>query len=108
MSTFDEREKGFEAKYKHDQETQFKVTARRNKLLGLWAAEQIGLSGAEAEAYAKTVVAADFQKPGDDDVLHKVMADLSAKGIEVSEHTLRRRLADLTHTAREQVAKQTG
>ena len=108
MNTFDDRQKGFEAKYKHDQETQFKVTARRNKLLGLWVAEQIGLEGAEAEAYARTVVAADFLKPGDDDVLHKVMADLSAKGVEVSEHALRRRLADLTHTAREQVAKQTG
>jgi hypothetical protein len=108
MSTFDDREKGFEAKYKHDQETLFKVTARRNKLLGLWAAEQLGLSGAEAEAYAKTIVAADFEKPGDDDVLRKVMADLSAKGVQVTEHALRKRLADLTQTAREQVAKPAG
>jgi hypothetical protein len=105
MSSFDDREKGFEAKYRHDQETRFKVTARRNKLLGLWAAEQLGLSGAEAEAYAKTVVAADFEKPGDDDVLHKVMADLSAKGVQVSDHALRKRLADFTHIAREQIAK---
>ena len=105
MSSFDDREKGFEAKYRHDQETRFKVTARRNKLLGLWAAEQLGLSGAEAEAYAKTVVAADFEKPGDDDVLHKVMADLSAKGVQVSDHALRKRLADFTHIAREQTAK---
>ena len=105
MSTFDEREKGFEAKYKHDQEAQFKVTARRNKLLGLWAAEQLGLSGAEAEAYAKSVVAADFEKPGDDDVLHKIMADLSAKGVQMTEHALRRRMADLTQMARDQVAK---
>ena len=105
MSSFDDREKGFEAKYRHDQETRFKVTARRNKLLGLWAAEQLGLSGAEAEAYAKTVVAADFEKPGDDDVLHKVMADLSAKGVQVSDHALRKRLADFTHFAREQIAK---
>ena len=105
MSTFDERQKGFEAKYKHDQETQFKVTARRNKLLGLWAAEQLGLSGAEAEAYAKSVVAADFEKPGDDDVLHKIMSDFSAKGVQVSEQALRRRMADLTQTARDQVAK---
>jgi hypothetical protein len=108
MSTFDEREKGFEAKYKHDQDTLFKVTARRNKLLGLWAAEQLGLSGAEAEAYAKTVVAADFEKPGDDDVLRKVTADLSAKGVQVSEHALRKRLTDLTQIAREQIAKQAG
>ena len=105
MSSFDDREKGFEAKYRHDQETRFKVTARRNKLLGLWAAEQLGLSGAEAEAYAKTVVAADFEKPGDYDVLHKVMADLSAKGVQVSDHALRKRLADFTHIAREQIAK---
>jgi hypothetical protein len=108
MSTFDEREKGFEAKYKHDQESLFKVTARRNKLLGLWAAEQLGLSGAEAEAYARSIVAADFEKPGDDDVLQKVMTDLSAKGVQVTEHALRKRLADLTQTAREQVAKQSG
>jgi hypothetical protein len=107
MSSFDEREKGFEAKYKHDQETQFKVTARRNKLLGLWAAEQLGLSGAEADAYAKSIVAADFEKPGDEDVLHKVMADLSAKGVRVTEHALRKRLADLAQIAREQI-KQAG
>ena len=107
MSSFDEREKGFEAKYKHDQETRFKVTARRNKLLGLWAAEQLGLSSAEAEAYAKTIVAADFEKPGDDDVLRKVMADLSAKGVQVTEHALRKRLADLAQIAREQI-KQAG
>jgi hypothetical protein len=107
MSTFDEREKGFEAKYKHDQETRFKVTARRNKLLGLWAAEQLGLSGAEADAYAKAVVSADFEKPGDEDVLHKVMGDLSAKGVTVSEHALRKRLADFTQIARDQI-KQSG
>ena len=108
MSAFDDRQKGFEAKYKHDQETQFKVTARRNKLLGLWAAEQLGLSGAEAEAYAKSVVAADFEKPGDDDVLHKIIADFSAKGVPVTEHALRKRMADLTQIARDQVGKQTG
>jgi hypothetical protein len=108
MSSFDERQKGFEAKFKHDQETQFKVTARRNKLLGLWVAEQLGLSGAEADAYAKSIVAADFEKPGDEDVLHKVMADLSAKGVQLSEHALRKRLADLAQIAREQIAKQAG
>ncbi|HXV26223.1 MAG TPA: DUF1476 domain-containing protein [Alphaproteobacteria bacterium] len=106
MSTFDEREKGFEAKYKHDQETMFKVTARRNKLLGLWAAGELGLSGAEAEAYAKSVVAADFEKPGDEDVLQKVKADLSAKGSQVSDRELRKRLADFAQMARDQIAKQ--
>lgn len=105
MNTFDEREKGFEAKYKHEQETLFKVTARRNKLLGLWVAGQLGLSGAEAETYAKSVVAADFEKPGDADVLKKVMIDLSAKGIQISEHALRKRLADFTQIARQQIAK---
>ena len=77
---FNDREKGFEAKYLHDQETQFKITARRNKLLGLWAAEQMGLSGADAEAYAKEVVVADFEEAGDDDVLRKVLGDLVDKG----------------------------
>jgi hypothetical protein len=106
MSTFDEREKGFEAKYKHDQEIQFKVTARRNRLLGLWAAEQLGLSGAEADAYAKTVVVADFEKPGDEDVVGKVMADLSAKGVQITEHALRRRIADFNELARQQIKDQ--
>ncbi len=105
MSTFDEREKGFEAKYKHDQETLFKVTARRNKLLGLWVAQQLGLSGADAETYAKGVVSADFEKPGEADVLRKVMADLSAKGVKISEHVLRKRLAEFTQMARQQIAK---
>ncbi len=106
MSTFDEREKGFEAKYKHDQETLFKVTARRNKLMGLWAAEQLGLAGAEADAYAKSVVAVDFEKPGEEDVVHKIVTDFSAKGVKVSEHAVRKRLADFAHMAREQIAKQ--
>ncbi len=105
MSTFDEREKGFEAKYKHDQETLFKVTARRNKLLGLWVAEQLGLKGTEAETYAKSVVSADFEKPGDEDVLEKVLADLAAKGIHITEHALRKRLGEFAQTAREQITK---
>src|SRR4051812_10936255 len=92
MTTFDEREKSFEQKFKHDQEVRFKVHARRNKLLGLWAAGKMGLSGAEAEAYAKTVVEADFQKPGDQDVLDKVAKDLSAKGISAGEAEVRREM----------------
>ena len=106
MSTFDEREKGFEAKYKHDQEIRFKVTARRNRLLGLWVAEQLGLSGTEADEYAKSVIAADLEKPGDEDVVGKVIADLSAKGIQMSEHALRKRIAEFTEIARQQIAKQ--
>ena len=76
MTTFDKREKSFEAKYAHDQEILFKIGARRNKLLGQWMAEQLGLDGADAEAYAKAVIASDFEKPGDEDVFEKVWAKL--------------------------------
>lgn len=106
MTTFDEREKGFEQKYKHDQELQFKVNARRNKLLGLWAAEKLGLSGAAADAYAKEVVQADFAKPGDSDVLEKVMKDMSAKGVSTSELALRKEMDRLLAVAKEQIMKQ--
>jgi hypothetical protein len=106
MATFDEREKGFEQKYKHDQELQFKVNARRNKLLGHWAAEQMGVTGAAAEAYAKEVVAADFEKPGDADVLEKVLKDLKAKGRSVTEAQIRKEMDRLLVVAKEQVMKQ--
>jgi hypothetical protein len=103
MPTFDEREKGFEAKFKLDQETQFKVTSRRNKLLGLWAAKQMGLSGAAAEDYAKAVVMADMEKPGDDDVVEKVVKDLGARGVAVSEHRVRAEMQALNAEARKQI-----
>lgn len=103
MTTFDEREKGFEAKYRHDQELQFKVGARRNKLLGLWAAELIGITGDAAAAYAREVIEADFDEPGDDDVLRKVMADLTAKGVDKSEHQVRKRMDELMVEARRQI-----
>lgn len=106
MATFDEREKGFEQKYKHDQELQFKVNARRNKLLGQWAAEQMGMTGVAAEAYAKEVVAADFEKPGDSDVLDKVMKDLKAKGKPATESQIRKEMDRLLAVAKEQVMKQ--
>jgi hypothetical protein len=106
MTTFDDREKGFETKYQRDQEFQFKVTARRNKLLGLWMAEKLGLAGAEADSYAKDVVVADFQKPGDHDVVEKVMADVAAKGLDVAEKDVRREMARLLDVAREQLAKE--
>jgi hypothetical protein len=80
MTTFDKRQEGFEKKFALDEEQKFKATARRNRKLGAWAAEQVGLSGAEAEAYAKSVVAADFEEAGDDDVFRKVRSDLDAKG----------------------------
>jgi len=105
MTFFDDREKGFEAKYKHDQELQFKVFARRNKLLGLWAAQKLGLGGEAAEAYAKDVVKADFSKPGDDDVLDKVSKDLTEKGVPVDRGRLRHEMDRLLALAKEQIAK---
>ena len=90
MTTFDKREEGFEKKFAHDEELRFKATARRNKLLGLWAAEKIGLKGPEADAYAKEVVIADFETPGDEDVFAKVRKDLDAKGVKgVSDQEIR-------------------
>ena len=90
MTTFDKREEGFEKKFAHDEELRFKATARRNKLLGLWVAEKIGLKGPEADAYAKEVVIADFEAPGDDDVFAKVRKDLDAKGVKgVSDQEIR-------------------
>lgn len=106
MTTFNEREKGFENKYKHDQETQFKITARRNKLLGLWAAEKMGVSGPAADTYAKEVVAADFEKPGDDDVVEKVVKDLGDKGLSVTAHDIRVEMERLLPVARDQVLKE--
>jgi hypothetical protein len=106
MASFNEREKGFENKFKHDQELQFKAMARRNKLLGLWAAEKMGITGAAADAYAKEVVRADFEAPGDDDVLKKVLGDLKAKKIDASEHTIRRRMDELLVEAKTQLSKE--
>lgn len=106
MTTFDDREKGFEAKYKRDQETQFKVVARRNKLLGLWAAEQLGKAGAEAEAYAKEVVIADLDKPGDDDVIGKVVGDFQAAGIAQDADAVRRKLLKLAEQARQEIERE--
>jgi hypothetical protein len=106
MSGFDDREKGFEAKYHLDQETQFKVTARRNKLFGLWAAGKLGLSGEAADAYAADMIAADFKTAGDGDVLEKARDDLAAKGVAASEGDLRKELDKCAATAREQVVTQ--
>ena len=103
MSTFDKREEGFEKKFAHDEELRFKATARRNKLLGLWAAEKLGLSGAEAEAYAKQVVLADFEEAGDDDVFRKVRQDFDAKNVAQSDHQIRRSMDELMAQAIEQI-----
>jgi hypothetical protein len=106
MTSFKDREKAAEAKYVHDEENTFKITVRRNKLLGMWVAEQLGKSGASAEEYAKEVVQADFDRPGDEDVFEKVWGDLQAAGSTLSEHQVRRQMEDLMATAREQIAAQ--
>ncbi len=103
MTEFNEREKAFEAKFKLDEELRFKANARRNRLLGVWAAEQMGLGESDADAYAKEVVKADFEKPGDDDVLQKVLADLVGKDIDISERQLRKRMDELMEVAVSQV-----
>ena len=101
MTTFDKREEGFEKKFAHDEELRFKAMARRNKLLGLWAAGVLGKSGAEADAYAKEVVVADFEESGDDDVLRKVAKDLQAKG--VSDQQIRAQMIELLEQAVAQI-----
>ena len=95
MTTFDNRKDAAEKKFAHDAELQFKAGARRNKLLGQWVAGQLGLSGAEAEAYAKAVVMSDFEEAGDDDVFRKVTSDLAAGKIEISDHVVRRTMDEL-------------
>ena len=90
MTTFDDREKAFEHKFEHDLELQFKARARKNKLLGLWAAGLMGKTGADAENYARDIVMADFEKPGDHDVVHTLIHDLAAAGKPTEEHTIRR------------------
>ena len=99
MTTFDQREEGFEKKFALDEEQKFKAEARRNKLLGLWVADKLGISGDAASAYAREVIAADFEQPGDNDVVHKVMRDLGAKGIALGESQLRRKMDELMATA---------
>jgi len=103
MTTFDDREKAFENKYAHDAEMQFKANARRNKLLGLWAAELLGLKGADADSYAREVVISDLEESGDEDVYRKVKGDLDAKGVAVSEVELRSKMAGLIDIAKQQV-----
>ncbi len=103
MTTFDEREKALEGKFGHDMELQFKARARKNKMLGLWAAGVMGKKGAEAETYARDIVMADFEKPGDYDVVHTLMRDLAAAGHPTQEHTIRRQGERLLVEAMKQV-----
>jgi hypothetical protein len=103
MTTFDKREDGFEKKFAHDEELKFKAAARRNKLLGLWVAEKLGMSGDAANDYSKAVVAADFEEAGDGDLVHKVMGDLKAKGVALTEPQLRLKMDELMAQAIVQV-----
>ena len=103
MSNMKDREKAFENKFAHDAELKFKAEARRNKLLGLWAAELLGKTGEEAENYAKSVILADFEEAGDDDVFRKVRADFDSAGVEQSDHQLRRKMDELLVIAAEQI-----
>ena len=103
MTTFDKREEGFEKKFAHDEELRFRANARRNKLLGLWAAGKLGLAGADADAYAKEVVVADLEEAGDDDVFRKIRRDFDAKGVAESDHQIRRTMIDLMETAIAQI-----
>lgn len=103
MSTFNEREQGFEKKFAHDAELQFRATARRNKLLGLWVAEQLGKTGDAADSYAVEVIKADLEEPGDEDVFRKVRADLDASDVDVSDHMVRKQISELMGTAIAQI-----
>lgn len=103
MAGFEDRLKQFEAQYGRDQELRFRVNVRRNRLLGQWAAEEMGLSGDAVTAYVASVVESDFDRPGDADVLHKVLDDLVAKGVDIDERRLRRRMDELLEKAKRQI-----
>jgi hypothetical protein len=104
MTTFEDRERGEETKFKHELELGFKIRNRRNKMFGLWVAQtHLGLAGEDAAAYAKDVVMADFELPGDNDMLAKVKADLDKAGKQVSDHQLKKHLGELEHEAKQQV-----
>jgi hypothetical protein len=103
MTTFDKREEGFEKKFAHDEELKFKATARRNKLLGMWAAEKLGITGPTAEAYAKEVVMADFEAGGDNDVFSKIRVDFDAKNVTQSDQQIRKTMDELMGQAIAQI-----
>ena len=108
MSTFDDRERAFETKYARDQDMQFRITARRNKLLGQWAAGLMGLSQAEADSYASDVIRADFEEAGDEDVIRKLVGDLTSAGVDCDESRIREALAHKTVEARRQLMESQG
>ena len=103
MTTFDDRQRGFETQFAREEEMAFRVTARRNRLVGQWAAQKMGLTEEETDAYAKAVVQADFEEGGDEDVMRKLMGDLTAAQVDVDEASVRRALEDALVTARRQL-----
>jgi hypothetical protein len=105
MSDLNKRADGFEKKFAHDEELRFKAGARRNKKLGLWAADKLGKSGAAAEAYAKDVIASDFEEAGDEDVFRKVRQDFDAAKVALSDHQIRRTMDELMSAAIEEIRK---
>ena len=108
MSTFDDRERAFETKYARDEEMQFRVIARRNRLLGQWAARLMGLTEVEAESYAKDVVRADFEEAGDEDVIRKLLGDLTSAGVDCDDAKIREALQHKTVEARRQLMESQG
>ena len=107
MTQFDDRERAFEAKYARDEEMQFRITARRNRLLGEWAGRRMGLSETEAETYAKDVIRADFEEAGDSDVIRKVLGDLTGAGVDCDEDQIREALRHKEVEARRQIIEST-
>jgi hypothetical protein len=103
MTTFDKRKEGYESKFAHDEELRFKSTARRNKLLGLWAAEKLGRSGEAADTYAREVIRADMEEAGDEDVFRKIRGDFDAAGVAQSDHQIRRTMQELLAEAVAQI-----
>ena len=101
--SFEKREKGFEAKWAHDEELRFKVYARRNKLLGLWAAAEMGVTGPAADSYAKEVIASEFERAGDEDVFEKIRRDFAPRGVAISDHLLRRKMEEFLEVAKHQI-----
>ena len=106
MTTFDDRERAFETKFAHDEDLRFRVIARRNRLLGAWAARLMGLSDAEADAYSKDVIRADFEEAGDEDVIRKLLGDLTAAGVETDDSKVREAVAHKEAEARRQIMEQ--
>ncbi len=102
INSFDDREKGFEAKFKLDQETEFAITARRNKLLGLWLGEKLGLNDSEISEFAASVVASDLEEPGDEDVIRKCMADIKERGADISDEDIRNKIIEFSEEAYKQ------